>query len=163
MRERAKSAEFCLCNMSKILGAIKECRDEQAYLSLRTYGGRGAGEISNPTMTKALKRLEEVKEVVLNDGTVVRYPERWAKVFALLKASWGETEDYPVFEQLFIHRKTIICAGIETYRSRRSVLDIKSRILYFALGLAESLGIFKNSAGVVRAEPKTSSLKEGIR
>lgn len=38
------------------------------------------GFLSDPTATQAMKNMQEVPEVTLPDGFIVRYPERWLRV-----------------------------------------------------------------------------------
>ena len=75
----------------RIVEAMFYLRDEieQAVAEMRnSCGGKSGGaqsghaRISDPTANTAIRAAEEIRQVTLDGGEVVRWPERWLRVFA---------------------------------------------------------------------------------
>lgn len=66
----------------EIRTAVKEARADFSFIGSRgTCSGNGSGRQSDRTAGGAIKLLEELPAVVLEDGRTVRKPETWLKVF----------------------------------------------------------------------------------
>lgn len=64
----------------EIRKAVKDARLDAAMHYGELGHRSGKGFLSDPTAVQAIKNMQEVQQVVLHDGFIVRYPERWIRV-----------------------------------------------------------------------------------
>lgn len=84
-----RKIEFIFYKESMIKRAIKEARKPT---SAGHTGGGGHAVVSDPTAIQGIKAAEELKKVVLDDGSIIAMPERWVQVINATYAHLDELE-----------------------------------------------------------------------
>lgn len=72
-----RKIETIFYNEKQIRRAVMEARQDKGGF---TGGTGGHAFISDPTANQAIRNVEEIKKVVIDQETIIHYPERWLKV-----------------------------------------------------------------------------------
>lgn len=76
-----KQIDFIFYHEKQIRDAVKESRiDDVRDGSISLFPIASANSFSDPTASRALKNLTPLKSVLLKDGVIVKFPEKWLEV-----------------------------------------------------------------------------------
>jgi|GEM_PF-2401288 len=152
-REAAKKVKFCLSRMREIEKIVAEIRLEKEAVRQGALGMPRSGRMGDPTSRLALGRLEPVREIILADGTLIRNPEGWIRVYREVCKFFSDTDGRKVLQYRFIERKSVERTLLEIgYLSRKTLFAIQDHMVYFALGIADGLGLLADEIYWVESE-----------
>ena len=104
--------------------------------------------VSDPVGEQAIKSLEEIKAVVLNDGTLIKDPGEWVAVFKATRSYFKHTPADQIIVCRYLERKSVERTLLEIgYLSRKTFFTLQDQVVYFALGVAEGLGLLNKKGG----------------
>ena len=121
---------------------------EQAVYEIRASSGcthdknrtPGSSYISDPTAMTAIRNMDEIKSVALDDGFVVQYPERWLKVISTTYDSCGDSS--AAFRLRCAGRRwDEACA--ELHIGRSTYFTMLDDVTHFALAAACQMGLIR--------------------
>ena len=121
--------------------AVSEVRNDNG--GGHTGGGNAHALVSDPTAVQGIRAASEVKTVVLDDGIVVRKPERWLRI---IKNTYIKTDGITrmILEKRFRESKKMDIIADEIGISQRRAYEIKDDVFGgFVLAAAVQEGIVK--------------------
>lgn len=121
--------------------AVNEVRNDNG--GGHTGGSNAHALVSDPTAVQGIRAASEVKTVVLDDGIVVRKPERWLRI---IKNTYIKTDGITrmILEKRFRESKKMDIIADEIGISQRRAYEIKDDVFGgFVLAAAVQEGIVK--------------------
>lgn len=121
--------------------AVNEVRNDNG--GGHTGGSNAHVLVSDPTAVRGIRAASEVKTVVLDDGIVVRKPERWLRI---IKNTYIKTDGITrmILEKRFRESKKMDIIADEIGISQRRAYEIKDDVFGgFVLAAAVQEGIVK--------------------
>ena len=146
-REAVKKIKNYFSRIREIEKAIFEARLDQEREKYGSDGMPRSTRLSDPTAQRALKRLEPIRTVILADGTWVERPEEWIQVYEEACSFFAYSEARVIIQKRFIERKSIERTLMDIgCLSRKTFFTLQDQIIYFALGVAEGMGLLGDLA-----------------
>ena len=144
-KDSVKQIKATFSRIREIEKAIFLEREEQAKEHYGINGMPRSQRLKDPTGQRAIKRMEPILGVYLNDGTYVEKPEEWITVYQETCNFFEYSEAKQIIQKRFIERKSIERVLLDIgCLSRKTFFTLQDQIIYFALGVAEGMGIFRN-------------------
>ena len=144
-KDNVKQIKATFSRIREIEKAIYLEREEQAKEHYGINGLPRSQRLKDPTGQRAIKRMEPILGVYLNDGTYVEKPEEWITVYQETCNFFEYSEAKQIIQKRFIERKSIERVLLDIgCLSRKTFFTLQDQIIYFALGVAEGMGIFRN-------------------
>lgn len=136
-----RTIEFMLYRQKEIERAIKIARiEEQSGHS----GGNNTGHalISDPTATQGIKAAMELKRVILEDGDIIEWPERWIQV---IDATYRHADKWErmVLKARYIHKEYAPTTWKRLHIGKSLYYTMRDNSLTFAEKAACQLGLLK--------------------
>ena len=144
-KDSVKQIKATFSRIREIEKAIYLEREEQTKEHYGINGMPRSQRLKDPTAQRALKRLEPIQGVYLNDGTWIEKPEEWLAIYQETCSFFEYSEAKTIIQKRFIERKSIERTLLDIgCLSRKTFFTLQDQIIYFALGVAEGMGIFRN-------------------
>ena len=127
-----------LSNQHSIERAVKEARLQPGGHS---GGGGGHAFVSDPTAQQAVRLATELKAVTLDDGWILRWPERWWKV---VKCAYENCYHYEARAMRYYYDgHTAVRTGEQYGMDQSTVYRIRAEFLHLATELACQYGLVR--------------------
>lgn len=150
-RERVKLVKFHLSKIKQIIRCLQERREmirteiraqELSHTNMMTLGH------SDPTGFHVAQCNQEIKKLLLNDGTMIHYPERWALVYLTTQNFFKGEEGEQILKYRFMDNLPVdfTLAKLDCV-CRKTMFVIQDQVIHFALGVAEQQGLLKEKNG----------------
>jgi hypothetical protein len=136
---------------TEIKREVEEIRAEMGYYqSHNSDGGASSNRafISDPTASTALKRVGEIKKVIINSGRIdedtIMDPEKWVKAIdQTMIRTKREPLIYEVLNRRFMKNEPMPTTCIDMEISKNKYYRLRDAGLYYAKECAIQLGLIK--------------------
>ncbi len=145
-KENVKAVKLHFWKMREIVRTLQEYQAE--LRSDITTAGHAqeirSGRTGDFTAINALRRIQEVEKIILRDGTVVEYPDRWIQVYLDTIKYFDDETEKQIIDLRLIQAKSVEWTLLKMgHLCKRTLFETQYRILFFAIGAACGRGLLK--------------------